>query len=119
MKTKKTNKIAKIKTFLSKHKTTIFATLLLMAMMCVGTAFAEESSEIEGGQEAEELWQTFSNLISKWVTRIGLVIMFVGGVMFGIGFKENDASQKTNGLQTLGAGAIVAALGGMAYMFFK
>lgn len=118
MKTKKTNKIAKIKTFLSKHKTTIFATLLLMAMMCVGTAFAEESSNA-GEQEAEVLWQTFADMISKWVTRIGLVIMFVGGVMFGMGFKDNEATQKSNGLNTLVAGAIVAVLGGMAYMFFK
>lgn len=80
-------------------------------MLCVvamsGTAFA-----------ADALWQTISGLISTWVKRLGGVVMFVGGVMFGLGWKSDDAEQKSRGISTIIAGAIVIAVAALTSRFF-
>jgi hypothetical protein len=67
---------------------------------------------------AEEMWTLVQDLIGTWVTRLGGVVMFVGGIMFGLGWKNDDAEQKSRGIQTMIAGAIVLALGGMVATFF-
>lgn len=71
-----------------------------------------------GADKAETLWKTLSELIGKWVLRLGGVVVFVGGVMFALGWKNDDAEQKTRGIQTIIAGAIVMALAGMVNVFF-
>jgi uncharacterized membrane protein YecN with MAPEG domain len=68
---------------------------------------------------ADEMWSTVTALVGTWVTRLGGVVMFVGGVMFGLGWKNDDAEQKSRGLQTLIAGAIVTALAAMVDTFFS
>ena len=67
---------------------------------------------------AEALWTTISGLIQTWVTRLGAVVMFVGGVMFGLGWKNDDAEQKSRGISTLIAGAIVTAVAAITGTFF-
>ena len=47
-----------------------------------------------------------------------LVILFVGGVMFGLGWKNDDADGKTRGINTIIAGAIVVAVAGLSSQFF-
>ena len=74
---------------------------------------------VGGEASAEALWTTLSTLIGKWVLRLGGVVVFVGGVMFALGWKNDDAEQKTRGIQTIIAGAIVMALAGMVDIFFK
>lgn len=108
----KNKTLAKIKTFLAKNQTTI-ASLLIMAVMFTGTALASG-----GTNAADSLWNTLRDLIGTWVTRLGMVIMFVGGVMFALGWKQEDASQKSTGINTIIAGAIATALGGMVALFF-
>ena len=73
-----------------------------------GTVFADP----------EVLWSTIADLIGTWVTRLGAVVMFVGGVMFGLGWKNDDAEQKSRGISTLIAGAIVTAVAAMTGIFF-
>ena len=70
------------------------------------------------GASADALWQTIANLIKTWVTRLGAVVMFVGGIMFGLGWKADDAEQKSRGISTLIAGAIVTAVAGLTGTFF-
>ena len=56
---------------------------------------------------------TFENVIRffiKWIKRLGLFIAFVGGIMFALAIKNNDAEQKQAGLLTLIAGFVAAAL---------
>ena len=67
---------------------------------------------------ADTLWTTISDLLETWVTRLGGVIMFVGGVMFGLGWKNNDAEQKSQGISTIVAGAIVIAVAALTSQFF-
>lgn len=72
---------------------------------------------VTGGGDA--LWNTIAGLMETWVTRLGGVVMFVGGVMFGLGWKSDDAEQKSRGVSTLVGGAIVVAIAQLASTFFK
>lgn len=70
------------------------------------------------GAEADTLWSTLTTVIEKWVKRLGGVIMFVGGIMFGLGWKRDDADGKSTGISTIIAGAIVFAVAELASIFF-
>lgn len=64
------------------------------------------SSQTDGDDQFKQVVEFFV----KWIKRVGLLVAFVGGVMFGLAIKNNDAEQKQNGLLTLVAGFVVAAL---------
>jgi predicted membrane channel-forming protein YqfA (hemolysin III family) len=103
------NKIQKIGSFLNRYSYVIaFAFVLLISASNV--AFASSN--------ADTLWTTISDLMKTWVTRLGGVVMFVGGVMFGLGWKNNDAEQKSQGISTIVAGAIVVAVAALTGTFF-
>ena len=70
------------------------------------------------GPDAGALWDQITGLIGEWVTRLGAVVMFVGGVMFGLGWKNDDAEQKSRGVSSMIAGAIVIAVAQLADQFF-
>lgn len=102
-------KISKIGTVLNKNS----KKLLLMAMvatMMFGT--------IAFGASADALWSTIAGLIQTWVTRLGAVVVFVGGIMFALGWKSDDAEQKSRGISTIIAGAIVMAIAALTGTFF-
>jgi len=85
--------------------------ILCVVLICVvafgGTVFA-----------ADAMWNTVRDLIGTWVTRLGGVVIFIGGVMFGLGWKNDDAEGKSRGVSTMIAGAIVTALSAMVGQFF-
>ena len=91
----------------------IIACIALLAVMLTGTVFATPPTST-----ADTLWQTVSDLIGTWVTRLGAVVMFVGAVMFGLGWKNDDAEGKSRGISTLISGAIVTAVAAMVGIFF-
>lgn len=84
--------------------------VMLMAIMISGTVFAADNSDA--------LWNTVAGLIEKWVTRLGGVIVFVGGIMFGLGWRSDDAEQKSRGVSTMAAGGIVIAVAALTSQFF-
>lgn len=92
--------------FMNRHANAI-AVCALCTIMLAGQVFA-----------ADTLWNTISSLIQTWVTRLGGVVMFVGGVMFGLGWKNDDADGKTRGINTIIAGAIVIAVAATTSTFF-
>lgn len=96
----------KVGVFFNKQAVTIACLLMVAVMMC-GTAFA-----------ADALWQTIANLIKTWVTRLGGVVMFIGGVMFGLGWKSEDPEQRSRGISTIIAGGIVVAVAAITGQFF-
>lgn len=103
---------AKVKAFVERNKATILTivcSFLVFAVMASGVVFADE---------AEEMWGVFADLIKKWVTRLGAVVMFIGGIQFGMGWKGDDAEQKTRGLNTIISGAIVMAVAALTSTFF-
>lgn len=59
----------------------------------------------------------FIDFVCEWLVKIGAVVMMVGGVMFALGWQREDADGKTRGLQTLMAGAMVAAIGASPSIF--
>lgn len=96
----------KVGMFLNRHVIQIACVMMVAVMMC-GMVFA-----------ADALWNTIANLIQTWVTRLGGVVMFVGGIMFGLGWKSDDAEQKSRGISTIIAGAIVVAVAALTGTFF-
>ena len=65
---------------------TTVSTMLTMAMVSAVTAFAE--GEGGGGGGAVDGAAAFNQVIgffATWIGRIGLVVAFVGGVMFALG----------------------------------
>ena len=59
---------------------------------------------------AEDKWDTVINFMLPWIRRLGGVIILIGAVEFGLGFKNDDAEAKTKGLRIIIAGAIVAGV---------
>lgn len=104
----KESKVSMLGSFLNKHMA-IITCMLLIGIMVFGVAHASS---------ADTLWNTVRDLIKTWVTRLGGVVMFVGGVMFGLGWKSDDAEQKSRGISTLIAGAIVVAVAALTTTFF-
>jgi len=105
--------VSRLGAFFTRHIAVITCTLLI-GVMVIGTASASASTS-----SADTLWNTVRDLIQTWVTRLGGVVMFVGGVMFGLGWKSEDAEQKSRGISTLVSGAIVVAVAALATTFFK
>jgi hypothetical protein len=73
--------------------------------------FAGGAAPPAADADALERWNAVLGLLTPWIGRLGGVVMLIGGIMFGLGFKNDDADSKTRGLQTLVAGAIVIAVG--------
>ena len=109
---KKENKFANMVSsfgrFVNRNSGMITLCLMLVLVMS-STVFADQ---------ADDMWALVAGLIQKWVTRLGLVIMFVGGVLFGIGWQSDDPSRKTQGIQSIVAGAIVIAVAQLVGTFF-
>lgn len=83
------------------------AAYFVSAAMLAAPAFAEG----DGGDVDPDA--AFNNLIgffATWIGRIGLMVAFIGGVMFGLAIKNDDADAKTRGLMTMVAGLIVFAV---------
>ena len=98
---KATNALGKLMT---KKAGKMLVTLPLALSMCMLTASADD-----GG--AEETIQTIIDLLTTWIPRLGGLLIVVGGIQLGIGFKDDDATGKTRGMQCMIGGAIVAAIG--------
>lgn len=84
-------------------------TMVTMAMMTTISAFAD--GEGEGGVvNGEAAFNSVIGFFATWIGRIGLVVAFVGGIMFALAIKNDDAEAKTRGLMTLASGFVVFAL---------
>jgi len=89
----------------------ILAGMLISAyVFYINTIYAWAGPAPAGG-DAEAKWNAVIGFVVPWIGRLGGVVMLVGGIMFGLGFKNDDADGKTHGLQTIVAGAIVIAVG--------
>lgn len=82
-------------------------TMVTMAMASSVSAFAEGG---EGVADGEAAFNSVIVFFATWIGRIGLVVAFVGGIMFALAIKNDDAEAKTRGLMTLASGFVVFAL---------
>ena len=91
----------KVWKFLKTHRQLIFL-CAYFTFTFVTTVFAQ------GGAEAK--WDEVMNQIQPWISRLGAIVLAVGGIMFALGFKNDDADGKTRGMQTMIAGGLTMAL---------
>lgn len=83
--------------------------MLTVGMMSTVTAFADDGgtgTTVDG----EAAFNSVIDFFATWIGRIGLVVAFVGGIMFALAIKNDDAEAKTRGLMTLASGFVVFAL---------
>lgn len=66
---------------------------------------------------ADEVYHSMWDEVLKWVFRLGTAVLFVGALIFGLGWKDDNATTKENGLKVVIAGAIAMALSAGADMF--
>lgn len=101
---KATNCVGKLMT---KRAGKIIVTLPLALSLMAVTVFADGGTN--GG--AEGTINTIIGLLKTWIPRLGALLVVVGGIQLGIGFKDDDQTGKTRGMQCMIGGAIVAAIG--------
>ena len=90
---------------------TAVTTMVTMTMVSAVSAFAEGEGGGGGGTvDGEAAFNQVIGFFATWIGRIGLVVAFVGGVMFALAIKNDDAEAKTRGLMTLASGFVVFAL---------
>lgn len=88
--------------FIKKNWFTLACMVAMLVMLGCSVAFA--------GDKADSMWTTIKDKLSTWVERLGGMIVFVGGVMFALGWKRDDADQKSQGISTVIAGALIVAI---------
>lgn len=102
-----------------RRKISLSLTMMLTTMMLTAaSAFADDTSGGGGsggggGIDTNAGKDEFNALISffaLWIGRIGLVVAFVGGIMFALSIKNEDSEQKTRGIMTFASGFVVFAL---------
>jgi len=79
----------------------VFVLAFVFCLMCGGIA---------GAATADTAWNAVMGEAMKWIARLGIVVVVIGAIMFGLGFKNDDAEQKTRGLGTMVAGGIVGGV---------
>lgn len=87
--------------FLKKNWFTLLCMVIMLAMMAFAVAYADS---------ADTMWETIKSTLTVWIKRLGGMVVFVGGIMFALGWKRDDADQKSQGISTVVAGAIVVAI---------
>jgi len=105
---KATNAVNKLSAKRMKKLLTILPIMLIALSLVTIPAFAES-----GATSADSFIDTVVDLLKKWIPRLGGMIVVVGGIQFGIGFKDDNADGKTRGMQCMVGGAIVAAIGAL------
>lgn len=98
---KATNFVGKLMT---KRTGKLLVTIPVVVSLLTMSVFAD-------GSDAEGTIDTIIGLLTTWIPRLGGLLVVVGGIQLGIGFKDDDATGKTRGMQCMIGGAIVAAIG--------
>lgn len=77
-----------------------------LAVSCLAVTVSAESDS-----DAEGTIQSIIDILQTWIPRLGGMLVAVGGIQLGIGFKDDDSTGKTRGMQCMVGGAIVMAIG--------
>ena len=101
-------------TAIRQKKNKIALRLTVSAMSTLALAAPAFAADADAGVEQ---FETVIDFFATWIGRIGLIVGFVGGIMFALAIKNDDADAKTRGLMTLAAGFVVFALTQAVDMF--
>lgn len=105
---KATNAVNKLSAKRMKKVLTVLPIMLIALSLVTVPAFAEGT-----GTDADSFINEIVTLLQTWIPRLGGMIVVVGGIQLGIGFKDDNADGKTRGMQCMIGGAIVAAIGAL------
>lgn len=86
------------------------STMVAMSMVTAISAFADDPTSGAAATKGEAEFNAVIKFFADWIGRIGLVVAFVGAVMFGLAIKNDDADAKTRGLMTMASGFVVYAI---------
>lgn len=89
----------------------------LIMPLAAGEPAEGGGASLDNQNDGDTQFKSVLTFFVKWIKRVGLLVAFVGGIMFALAIKNNDAEQKQAGLLTLVAGFVVAALCGAVDMF--
>jgi hypothetical protein len=104
------DKVQKVSAYLYKNKTAIATIMWVVLLITPKIIFADD-----GDTE----WTWITNIMVKWIKRGGGVFMLIGAVEFGLGWKDNRADDKVQGVRIFITGVIVYAVGVSANKFLK
>lgn len=109
----------KLSTMKKKKAAKLFVSLATTALMlAVFTVVACAAGGAPAGDTgAEAAYQSTINFFITWFRRVGMVVAFVGAIMFALAIKNDDADRKQAGLVTMVAGFVVVALCAASSMF--
>ena len=99
---KATNALGKLMT---KKTGKVLVTLPLALSACTITAYA--------ANDADSMLAEIEKILKDWIPKLGMMLVAVGGIQLAIGFKDDDTTGKTRGMQTIVGGAIVIAIAGI------
>ena len=104
------DKVQKVSAYLYKNKTAI-ATIMWVVLLITPQIIFADNGDTE--------WTWLTDIITKWIKRVGGLFMLIGAVEFGLGWKDNRADDKVQGVRILIAGVIVYGFGFSAKTFLK
>lgn len=104
------DKVQKVSAYLYKNKTAI-ATIMWVVLLITPQIIFADNGDTE--------WTWLTDIITKWIKRVGGLFMLIGAVEFGLGWKDNRADDKVQGVRILTAGIIVYGVGFSAKTFLK
>ena len=104
------DKVQKVSAYLYKNKTAIATIMWVVLLITPKIIFADN-----GDSE----WKWLTDIITKWIKRVGGLFMLIGAVEVGLGWKDNRADDKVQGVRILIAGVIVYGVGFSAKTFLK
>ena len=104
------DKVQKVSAYLYKNKTAI-ATLMWVVLLITPQIIFADNGDSE--------WKWLTDIITKWIKRVGGLFMLIGAVEFGLGWKDNRADDKVQGVRILIAGVNVYGVGFSAKTFLK
>ena len=104
------DKVQKVSAYLYKNKTAIATIMWVVLLITPQIIFADN-----GDSE----WKWLTDIITKWIKRVGGLFKLIGAVEFGLGWKDNRADDKVQGVRILIAGVIVYGVGFSAKTFLK
>lgn len=70
-------------------------------------AFAKDPTYTDTGKT---VWNDVVDTLVPYIIAMGAVIAAIGGVMWGLGFKNEDSDAQTRGIKTLISGAAVSGI---------
>ena len=91
-----------------KHKT-----IRLLKRICIftGVLMMNSFQSFAAPLDPDTTLNNTIDFVAYWVNKFGAVLAFVGALMLAMGFRNNDAEGKTQGIRVLITGVMVLAIG--------